>query len=99
MSNAGKDMREWRKEVGRWVQLVKAANDVGTDRAFKTLFYILGQTLNLEGLPKEQQLIVDEAQSNHIIDYMQTESPVKAVMDIVKIVAVDPLIAMVTRLI
>ena len=43
--------------------------------------------------------MLDEAQAKGTIDYLQTSDPVGAVRDIVLAVAIDPPIAMVTRLI
>lgn len=95
----GGDLLEWRKKVGRWLNLLKTAHDSGNDRSFHTMFKILVQTLYTRGLPLEQQSIVDEAQSKGIIDYMQTVDPVKATLDVVNVVTVDSPIATVTRLV
>lgn len=81
------------------MHLIKAAHDRGNYRAYHSMFKIIGQTLYTRGLPHEQQSIVDEAQSKVTINYVQSDEPVKAVLDIVKVVAVDQSIAKVTRLI
>jgi len=93
------DLQDWRNRVGKWVSLMKAAHDEGEDRTYKTLFKILGRTLYERALPGDQQALVDEAQAKGEINYLQTDDPVQAVRDIVRIVAVDAPIAMVTRLI
>lgn len=93
------DVQEWRKSIGKWVDLLKAAHDTGEDGRLKTIFRILGQTLYQRGLPPEQQSIVDEAQAKGVIDFHQTDNPVQAVLGIVNVVAVDPPMATVTRLI
>lgn len=95
----GADLFEWHKKVVKWVQLLKAPHNSGNDRTYHTLFKILEQTLYARGLPSEHQAIVDEAQSKGIIDNTQTRNPVKAVLVIVKVIAVDPPNAKVTRLI
>ena len=93
------DLQEWRRKVGRWVDVVKAAHDNGNDSHFQTLYKILGRALFERGLPADQQAMVDEAQAKGTIDYLQTSDPVSAVRDIVDTVAIDPPIAMVSRLI
>ena len=54
------DLQEWRRKVGRWVDVVKAAHDNGTDSHFQTLFKILRRALFERGLPADQQAMVDE---------------------------------------
>ena len=49
-------------------------------------------------LPRAQKSIVDEATEKGLLDYDQTDQ-VKAVSEIVELIAVDPPIAIVTRLI
>lgn len=63
------------------------------------MFKVFGQTLDQRGLPLEQQSIVDEVKAKEVIAYHQTEDPVKVVLDIVNMVAMDPPNAMVTRVI
>ena len=93
------DLQEWRRRVGRWVDIVKTAQDNGTDRHVQTIYNIFGRALFERALPPDQQTMVDEAQAKGTIDYLQTSDPVATVRDIVDTVAVDPPIAMVTRLI
>lgn len=62
------------------------------------MFKILGQTLYARKLPCERQAIFDEAQSKGTIEYTQTDDPVKGVLGIFEVVAVEPSIANVTRL-
>lgn len=63
------------------------------------MYKILGRALFERSPPLYHQAIVDEAQVNSTIDYLQTSNPVAAVRVIVDTVAVDPPIARVTRLI
>jgi len=91
------DLQEWRRKVVRWVDLIKTAAEKGDDRHYKTVWATLGRWL-YRGLPSAQQSIVDEAQVKGVINYKQDDQ-VAAVRDIVELVAVDPPIAMVSRLI
>lgn len=59
----------------------------------------LGQSLYQRGFPGEQKSIVDGAQAKEVIEYQKTEAPVKPVLEVVNVVAVDPPMVMVTRLI
>lgn len=77
---------------------MKVVHDQGSDRAFKTIFKLLGRTLYDRGLPYSQKAIVDEAQAKGQIDSLQMDDPVEFFLQIVKLVAVDSLIAMVTNL-
>lgn len=92
------DLQIWRKEVARWVDKIKASAEKGSDRLYKTVFATLGRHLYDTGLPSSQQSIVDEAQARGKIDYKQ-DDPIQAVKDIVDLVASDPPIAVVSRLI
>ena len=58
----------------------------------------MARQLHSRGLRPEQRSVVDEAQTKKEIDYRQ-ENQIKGVQDIVHLVAVDPPIAIVTRLI
>ena len=89
-------LEAWRKKVGQWVDSLKVAHDQGTDRTFQTMFNLLVRTLYERGLPDARKAIVDEAQSKGQLDY---DDPVQAALSIVKLVAVDPPMSMVTRLI
>ena len=96
--SANKDLHVWRKQVANWVDLVATAAEKGSDKLYKTVFATLGRQLYDRGLPQAQMSIVDEAQQRGLIDYKQ-EDQVKAVKEIVDLIAVDPPIAVVTRLI
>ena len=63
------------------------------------MFKLFGRKLYERGLPDARKAIVDEAQSEGWLDYMQMDDSVQAALSIVKLVAVDPPISMVTRLI
>lgn len=81
------------------MDLIKATHDAGEDKKIKTTYKILGQTLYQRGLPEEQQSIVDEAHSKGRIHFHRKDDPVQAVFEIVKVVVIDPPIAVFTRLI
>lgn len=91
------DLHEWRKKVVKWVELIKSAYDSGNDSSYRTLFRTLGQTLHTRGLPREQLSIVEEVQEKGTIHYTQTNAPVAAVHEIIKVVAVDSPIVAITR--
>lgn len=93
-----RDLQEWRRDIGRWVDLILAAAEKGNDRHFSTVAKILGRTLYERGLPSAKKSIVDEAQAKQVIDYRQDDQ-VEAVREIVNLIAVDPPIAGVSRLI
>ena len=92
------DLLVWRKKVASWVDLIATAASKGNDNFYKTVFCTLGRHLYDRGLRQAQQSLVDEAQEQGKIDYRQ-EDQVKAVHEIVDLVAQDPPIAVVTRLI
>ena len=92
------NLESWRKNAGQWADSLKVAHDEETDRTFQTIFKLLGRTLYDRGLPDAQKAIADEAQSKGRVDNLQSEDPVEAALQIVKGVAVDPPISMVTRL-
>lgn len=91
------DHLEWRKSVSAWVDLIKASAEGGEEKLYKTLFATLGRRL-FESLPFAQKSIIEEAQVNGKIDYKQSDS-IKAVKQIVDLIAIDPPITVVTRLI
>lgn len=62
------------------------------------MFKLLGRTFYGRGLPDVQKAIVDESESKGHLDYFQMFDPVQATLSIVKLVALDPPISMVTRL-
>ena len=96
--SANKDLDVWRKQVANLVDLVATAAEKESDNLYKTVFDTLARQLYDRGLPQSQMSIVDEAQQRGLIAYKQ-EDQVKAVKEIVDLIAVDPPIAWVTRLI
>ena len=93
-----KDSYIWRKNVAQWVDLIVSAADQGQDKHYQTVFITLARQLFRKGLPEAQQNIVEEAQEKNLINYKQPNQ-VLAVKEIVDLIAVDPPIAVVTRLI
>ena len=93
-----KDLYAWRKNVSLWVDLVCISAEKGEDKFYKTMKATLALQLYTNGLPQAQKSIVDQAQEKGLIDYKQ-ENQVKAVKEIVDLVATDPPISIVTRLI
>ena len=65
---------------------------------YKTIFATLANHLYDRGLPSAQKSIVDEAKAKGLINYKQ-EDQVTAVREIIELIAVDPPIAVVSRLI
>lgn len=92
-------MREWRLCAGKWVNLIETAHDAGNDRTVHTTFKVLVQKIYTRGLPGEQQKIVDEAQKNKKINYLNLENAVQVAPNIAKIVVADPQTSKVRRLI
>jgi hypothetical protein len=93
----GQDLYIWRKAVAEWVDLVSTAAAHSHDRHFKTVNATLGRQL-YRALPASQRSIVDEAQARGAINFRQ-EDQLKAVEEIVKLLATDPPMAIVSRLI
>lgn len=93
------DTQEWRRSVGKWVNLIKAALENGNDRMLNITYKILGQDLYNQELPSEQQKIFDKAQKNRLKDLINKENPGQSALDAVKTVAIYPQIVKVTRLI
>ena len=96
--NTTKDVYVWRKQVANWVDLIATAAEKGSDKLYQTIFATLGRQLYDRCLPLAQMSIADDAQERGLIDYKQ-ENQVQEVKEIVDLIAVDPLIAAVTRLI
>ena len=96
--SASGDPQEWRREVARWVDFITTAADKGQAKAYPTVKATLARHLYERGLPRAQKSVVDEAQAQRKLDYRQDDQ-VKAVSEIVELLAVDPPIAVVTRLI
>ena len=92
------DLLEWRRNIARWVDTISTAASKGSDRLYQTIFATLANHLYDRGLPSAQKSIVDEAQAKGLINYKQ-EDQVAAVKQIVELIAVDPPIAVVSRLI
>ena len=92
------DLQVWRKRVAAWVDLISTAAEKGSDKLYKTIFATLARQLYDRGLRQAQKSIVEEAQERGDIDYKQ-EDQVKGVEQIVNLIAVDPPISVVTRLI
>ncbi len=98
MFSPNKDQYIWRKDIANWVDLIKVGAEEGEDKLYKTIFKTLGRQLYSRGLPQAQKSIVDHAQEIGKIDYKQSDQ-VAAVQDIVDLIAVDPPIVVVSRLI
>lgn len=77
---------------------VSAATKNSSDRMYQTGFPTLARQLHLRGLSAKQKSIVDEAQAKGKNNYKKGHQ-VKAVREIVEMVAVNPPIAVVSRLI
>ena len=93
------DFHDWRKRVAEWVATMKKANDHGEDRSIRTRFQLLGRILYQEALPDAQKSLVDDAINKKQLNLFSNEDPVKLVLKIVNVVAIDPPMAQVTRLI
>ena len=78
---------------------MKKANDRGQDRAIKTKYALLARIFHSEALPEAQKSLVDDEVEKGRIDLYKDDDPVKTVLAMVNIVAVDSPIAKVTRLI
>lgn len=98
MFSPNNDLYIWRKDIANWVDLIKVGAEEGEDKLYKTVFKTLGRQLYSRGLPQAQKSIVDHAQEIGKIDYKQTNQ-VAAVQQIVDLIAVDPPIVVVSRLI
>ena len=92
------DHQEWRRNIARWVDTISSAAEKGSDRMYKTVFATLANQLYDRGLPSAQKSIVDEAQANGSINYKQSNQ-IEAVKQIMELIAVDPPMAIVSRLI
>ena len=93
----GQDLYIWRKAVAEWVDLVSTAAAHSHDHHFKTVNATLGRQL-YRAPSASQRSIVDEAQARGAINFRQ-ENQLKAVEEIVKLLATDPPMAIVSRLI
>jgi hypothetical protein len=91
------DLYVWRKAVEEWVDLVTTAANQSSDRHFKTVRATMGRQL-YRALPLSHRSVVDEAQARGIINFRQ-EDQLKAVEELVKLLATDPPMAIVSRLI
>ncbi len=98
MFSPNKDQYIWRKNIANWVDLIKVGAEEGEEKLYKTVFKTLGRQLSPAGCRKRQKSIVDHAQEIGKIDYKQSDQ-VAAVQDIVDLIAVDPPIVVVSRLI
>jgi hypothetical protein len=93
----GQDLYIWRKAVAEWVDLVCTAAAHAHDRHFKTVNTTLERKL-CRAQPVSQRRIVDEAQERGAINFRQ-ENQLTAVKEIVKLLAKDLPMAIVSRLI
>ena len=96
--NASANLQEWRRDVCLCVEIISVAAYRGTDRLYQTVYATLAHQIYDRCLPSEQKSIVDEAQAKGLIDYKQ-DVQVAAVRDIIELIAIDPPIAVVSRLI
>jgi hypothetical protein len=94
---SGQDLYIWRKAVAEWVDLVHTAATQSEDRHFQTVNATLGRQLYC-ALPSSHWIVVDEAQARGIIDFCQSNQ-LTAIEEIVKLLATDPPIAIVSSLI
>jgi hypothetical protein len=93
----GQDLYIWGKAVAEWVDLVSTASAHSHDHHFKTVNATLGR-MHYRALPASQRSIIDEAYSRGATNFRQ-ENKLKAVEEIVKLLATDPPMAIVSRLI
>ena len=93
------DFQDWRRRVAEWVGTMKKANDLGQDCAIKTKYALLARIFHSEALPEAQKSLVDDEVEKGKIDQYNDDDPVKTVLAMVNVVAVDAPIAQVTRLI
>ena len=80
---------------------MKEAHDKGEDRSLKTQYKLLGRILYSQALPEAQRARVDEEIANGNISLSDNDdvgNPIKVVLSIVNLVAIDPPTARVTRL-
>jgi hypothetical protein len=94
---SGQDLYIWRKAVAEWVDLVDTAAREPNDRQFKTIRATLGRQL-YRALPASHRSVVDEAQARGLVNYRQ-ENQLRAVDELVELIATDPPMAVVSRLI
>lgn len=92
------DLQVWRREIARWVDTIAQAAKKGQDKMYKTVFNTLANHLYDRGLPSASKSFVDEAQASGKINYKQNDQ-ILAVQELVDLLAVEPPIAIVTRLI
>ena len=95
--SADTDLYNWRRDVATWVDLISTAARQGSDKTYQTVYATMARQLYSRELRPEQRSVVDEAQAKKEIDYRQ-ENQIKGVHDIVSLVAVDPPVAIVNRL-
>jgi hypothetical protein len=93
----GQDLYIWRKAVAEWVDLVSTAAAHSHDHHLKTVNATVGRQL-YRALPTSQRSIVDEAQARGATNFRQ-ENQLRAVEKIVKLLATDPPMAIISRLI
>ena len=98
MFSPDKDFHRYRRQVANWLDMVVPSSKPPSDKIYKTAPATLGRLLYDRGLPAAQQSMVDEAQSKGLLIYKKDDQ-VKAVMEIVNLIAVDAPNASVTRLI
>lgn len=92
------DYQVWRRQVAEWVSTMKEAHDEGSDQGLKTQYKILGRIFYRLALADWQKALVDEHRDKGLIDISSKNEPIKTVLAIVNLVAVDPPTAHVTRL-
>ena len=92
------DLQEWRRDVSRWVETITAAAEKGNDRVYKNLAATLARHFYDRSLPSAQKSIVDEAQAKGLINYKQDDQ-ITVIREIIELIAVDPPIPVVSRLI
>lgn len=92
------DHPEGRRNIARWVDTIVQGAEKGEYRMYKTVHAIIGSDLYDRGLQSKPKSFVDEVQDTVQINYKQ-EYHIGAVQEIVELLAVEPNIAIFTRLI
>lgn len=92
------DQQEWRRNIAHWVDTIVQAAQKGNAPNYQTAFVTLANHLYERKLSSESKTLVDEAQRNGKINYKQYNKLV-AVQEIVELLAVEPPMSIVTRLI
>lgn len=93
------EFQDWQKRVAEWTETLKKAYEKGQDRQISTRFTLLGRVFYTEALKDAQRCLVYDSVARKEFDFDNDDDPIKLVLSIVNIVAVDAPISHVTRLI